>query len=114
MNELVTWSNSCTLSHERTQSYVVRDAKCEEMKDALQNDEASSCSSKGFYLEVWWCKTENELKIKEEWKATMQCCPLDEDVVEGSKCFYSSEDADRMALFARSFRKFVCFFMKKN
>ena len=44
----------------------------------------------------------------------MQCCPLDEDVVEGSKCFYSSEDADRMALFARSFRKFVCFFMKKN
>jgi len=96
-------SNLYKTAYERTQSYITRDATYEEMKDALMNDEASTYPGKGFYLVPWKCSTENELKIKEECKATIRCYPLDEDVVEGTKCFYSGEDADRMALFARAF-----------
>ena len=91
---------------------MTRGATHEEMKNALQNNEVSSCPGKGFYLEPRKCDIENALKIQEECKATTQCYPLDEDVVEGSKCFYSSEDADRVALFARDFKN-ISFFMRK-
>jgi len=87
----------------RLSSYITRNATYEEMKNALQNDEASTYPGIGFYLVPWKCNTENELKIKEECKATIRCYPLDENVEDGMKCFYSGEDADRMALFARAF-----------
>ena len=96
-------SNLYTTAYERMQSYITRDATYEEMKEALRDDEASSYPGKGFYLVPWKCNTENELKIKEECKATIRCYPLSEEVGEGMKCFYSGEDADRMALFARAF-----------
>ena len=41
----------------------------------------------------------------------MQCCFLDEDIVEGS-IFYSDEDADLVALFARAFQN--AFFNEKK
>ena len=45
-------------------------------------------------------------KIKEECKATIRCYPVDVNemkMFEGKKCFYSGEDADKMALFGRAF-----------
>ncbi|KAL3925453.1 MAG: hypothetical protein SGILL_000394, partial [Bacillariaceae sp.] len=78
----------------------------DEMKTALENDEASSYPGNGLYLVPWKCDAENEDKIKTECKATIRCYPLDaneEGLHEGKKCFYSGEDATHMALFGRAF-----------
>ena len=78
----------------------------DEMKVALEKDEASEYNGPGLYLVPWKCNAENEDKIKEECKATIRCYPTDVNeggMYEGKKCFYSGEDADRMALFGRAF-----------
>ena len=82
---------------------MTRDAAHEVMKDGSQNDGASTSPDKGFYLVPWKFNAENELKIKDECEATMRGWPLDEDIVESSRCFHSGECADRTSLFARSF-----------
>jgi len=82
------------------------DVSYEEMKLALESDEAGTFPGSGLYLVPWKCDAENEDKIKEECKATIRCYPLDknlEGMVEGKKCFYSGEDATHMALFGRAF-----------
>ena len=106
-------SNLHASAHERTQSHVTIDDVHEEMKDASQNDEALTCPSKGFYLVSWTCNAENELKIKEEYEATMRCCPLDEDIVEDSRCFIVVKVLIARLFLLALFRMFVCFFMKK-
>ena len=78
----------------------------EEMKTALETDEASGYPGNGLYLVPWKCDAENEDKIKTECKATIRCYPLDANqpgMVDGKKCFYSGEDATHMALFGRAF-----------
>jgi prolyl-tRNA synthetase len=78
----------------------------DEMKKALENDEASSYPGNGLYLVPWKCDAENEDKIKMECKATIRCYPLDvneKGLFVGKKCFYSGEDATHMALFGRAF-----------
>lgn len=78
----------------------------DEMKTALENDEASSYHGSGLYLVPWKCNAENEDKISAECKATIRCYPLDANeakLYEGKKCFYSGEDATHMALFGRAF-----------
>jgi len=85
---------------------ITEDVSYEEMKTALESDEASSYPGKGLYLVPWKCDAENEDKIKTECKATIRCYPLEangEGAVEGKKCFYSGEDATHMALFGRAF-----------
>jgi prolyl-tRNA synthetase len=78
----------------------------EEMKNALDNDEASSYPGSGLYLVPWKCDADNEDAIKTECKATIRCYPLDVNEAgmhKGKKCFYSGEDATHMALFGRAF-----------
>jgi prolyl-tRNA synthetase len=90
----------------RLSNGITEDASYEEMRDALDNDEASSYPGTGLYLVPWKCDAENEDKIKTESKATIRCYPLDsnsEGLHEGKKCFYSGEDATHMALFGRAF-----------
>lgn len=85
---------------------ITEDATYEEMKAALENDEASSFHGSGLYLVPWKCNAENEDKISTECKATIRCYPLDANeakLYEGKKCFYSGEDATHMALFGRAF-----------
>jgi len=82
------------------------DATYEEMKSLLVNDEASKFPGAGLFLVPWKCNAENEERIKEECKATLRCYPSevnDMKMWEGKKCFFSGEDADRMALFGRAF-----------
>jgi prolyl-tRNA synthetase len=82
------------------------DITYEEMKNALEGDEASGYPGKGLYLVPWKCDAENEDNIKTECKATIRCYPLDANqpgMVDGKKCFYSGEDATHMALFGRAF-----------
>jgi prolyl-tRNA synthetase len=82
------------------------DVTYQEMKEALENDEASSYDGPGLYLVPWKCDAENEEKIKTECKATIRCYPLDANEAglhNGKKCFYSGEDATHTALFGRAF-----------
>ena len=81
-------------------------ATYEEMRDALEKDEASEYDGPGLYLVPWKCDADNEEKIKEECKATIRCYPTDVNEAgmhERKKCFYSGEDATHMALFGRAF-----------
>ncbi|KAL3804374.1 hypothetical protein HJC23_011302 [Cyclotella cryptica] len=81
-------------------------ATYEQMKEALEKDEASEYNGPGLYLVPWKCDATNEEKIKEECKATIRCYPTDVNEAgmwKGKKCFYSGEDATHMALFGRAF-----------
>jgi len=90
----------------RLEEGITVGATYEEMKAALQTDEASIYDGPGLYLVPWKCDAGNEDKIKEECKATIRCYPLKENsegMANGKKCFYSGEDATTMALFGRAF-----------
>ena len=90
----------------RLESSIITEATYEEMKIALEADDAKSYPGVGLYLLPWKCDAENEDKIKEECKATIRCYPLAENeagMAKGKKCFYSGEDATHMALFGRAF-----------
>jgi prolyl-tRNA synthetase len=78
----------------------------DEMKNALERDEASVYPGVGLFLVPWKCNAENEDKIKEDCKATIRCYPIAENesgMYKGEKCFYSGQDATHMALFGRAF-----------
>ena len=91
----------------RLEQGITEGVTYQEMKEALESDEASSYPGKGLYLVPWKCDAENEDKIKTECKATIRCYPLDANsdaaALEGKKCFYSGDDATHMALFGRAF-----------
>ena len=91
---------------ERLAAGITLDASYDEMKTALESDEASAYPGNGLFLVPWKCDAENEDKIKTECKATIRCYPLDVNnagMHVGKKCFYSGEDATHMALFGRAF-----------
>lgn len=90
----------------RLESSVTKDVSYEEMKIALEGDEASAYPGAGLFLVPWKCDAVNEDKIKEECKATIRCYPLMENeagMAAGKKCFYSGEDATHIALIGRAF-----------
>jgi len=98
--------NLFTTAKKRLEESTTKDATYEEMKHALEGDEASTYPGSGLYLVPWKCDAENEKKIKEECKATIRCYPISENepgAVEGKKCFYSGDDATHFALFGRAF-----------
>jgi len=91
---------------ERLSAGITSDVTYEEMKAALEDDEASIFPGKGLFLVPWKCDDGNEAKIKEDCKATIRCYPMDANekgLHKGKKCFYSGEDATHMALFGRAF-----------
>jgi prolyl-tRNA synthetase len=64
----------------------------------------SKIAEGGFFLAPWKDNAENEVKIKEDCKATIRCFPMDsQHEAIDKKCFYSGEDADKIALFARAY-----------
>jgi prolyl-tRNA synthetase len=93
-------------AEQRLRDGTTTDVVYDEMKAALEPDEASLYPGRGLYLVPWKCDATNEAKIKEECKATIRCYPLDTNeagLQKGKKCFYSGEDATHMALFGRAF-----------
>ena len=65
-------------------------------------DEFKAVVADGF-ARVWWAGSdEDELKVKEETKATIRCIPMDQPGGEG-KCFYTGKPAKEMAIFARAY-----------
>jgi prolyl-tRNA synthetase len=64
-----------------------------EMKEAVKDG----------FVRVWWDgTTKDEMKIKEETKATLRCLPLDKPEGKGS-CIYSGRETDRVAVFGRGY-----------
>jgi prolyl-tRNA synthetase len=59
--------------------------------------------AEGGFLRVHWAgNSEDEDKIKEETKATIRCFPLDREEERG-RCFYTGDETDRIAIFARAY-----------
>ncbi len=55
------------------------------------------------FARVWWAGDDaDELKIKEDTKATIRCIPIDQPGGEGT-CFYTGQPAKEMAVFARAY-----------
>lgn len=53
----------------------------------------------GFVMAYWAGSSEDELKIKEETKATIRAIPFNQEAGTG-KCFYTGQPATQKALFA--------------
>lgn len=67
----------------------------EEFKEVL--------ATKGGFIRAFWAGSdEDEIRIKEETKATIRCYPFDHDGSEGT-CFYTGKKTTRVAVFARAY-----------
>ncbi len=67
----------------------------EEFKEVL--------ATRGGFIRVFWAGSdEDEIRIKEETKATIRCYPFDHDGSEGT-CFYTGKRTTRVAIFARAY-----------
>ncbi len=55
------------------------------------------------FARVWWAGSDaDELKVKEDTKATIRCIPMDQPGSEGA-CFYTGKPAKEMAIFGRAY-----------
>jgi prolyl-tRNA synthetase len=55
------------------------------------------------FARVWWAGSDaDEIKVKDETKATIRCIPLDQPGGEG-RCFYTGKPATEQAIFARAY-----------
>jgi prolyl-tRNA synthetase len=74
----------------------------ERTRDVTNYDEFQEAVAVGF-ARCWWAgSNEDEVKIKEETKATVRCFPFDQPG-GGGTCFYTGKPADRIAVFGRSY-----------
>lgn len=92
-------------AEQRLHARILRVDCYEDMRKVLSQDEAQGDGG-GFFLVPWRDCAANELKIKEDCKATLRCFPYDYNQTApgpGVKCFYSGDAATHMALFARAF-----------
>jgi prolyl-tRNA synthetase len=82
------------------QATEFRDAN---IHDVTSYDELKRVVDEGGWARAWWSPNDaNERKIKEETGVTIRCFPF-EQPGGGGKCFYTGENAERMALFARAY-----------
>ncbi len=55
------------------------------------------------FARAWWAgNNEDELRIKEETKATIRCFPLEQPEGKG-RCFYTGREANQLAIFSRAY-----------
>ena len=55
------------------------------------------------FARVWWAGSDaDELRVKDETKATLRCIPLDQPEGEGV-CFFTGKPAKEMAIFAKAY-----------
>lgn len=74
----------------------------ERTRDVTNYDEFQEAVTTGF-ARCWWAGgNEDELKVKEETKATIRCFPFEQPGGRGT-CFYSGKRAERIAIFGRSY-----------
>jgi prolyl-tRNA synthetase len=74
----------------------------ERVLDVTNYDEFQEAIAGGF-ARCWWAgSNEDELKVKEETKATIRCFPFDQPGGNGT-CFYTGKRAGQVAIFGRSY-----------
>jgi prolyl-tRNA synthetase len=74
----------------------------ENTHDVDNYDDFKEITKKGFAL-VWWAgDNEDEVRVKEETKATIRCFPFDQPGGTGI-CFYTGKPATRVAIFGRAY-----------
>jgi prolyl-tRNA synthetase len=82
------------------QATTFRDANIYDVKNY---DELKQVVEAGGFARGWWAENGvNEKQIKEETQATHRCYPLVQSGERG-QCFYSGEDTERVALFAKAY-----------
>ena len=73
------------------------------IQDVSNYDEFKEVVDSGQWARGWWHEDDDaERRVKEETGATLRCLPFDQPG-EAGKCFYSDEDAKRVALFAKAY-----------
>jgi prolyl-tRNA synthetase len=78
---------------------LFRDAHTQEPQDYEGFKEAV----KDGFARVWWAgDNDDELRIKDETKATIRCFPIEQPEGTG-KCFYTGREAKQLAIFARAY-----------
>jgi prolyl-tRNA synthetase len=85
----------------RMKSRIAENNSYQVMKAKLLDKQSS-----GFFIVPWRCNAANEVVIKDDCKATIRCYPFENNQQppsQGTKCFYSGEQATHYALFARAF-----------
>ncbi len=71
--------------------------------EARNYDEFKEIIAAGGFVRAPWAGTsEDELRVKEETKATIRCFPFDAEG-EGGTCFYTGKKAGRIAVFGRAY-----------
>ncbi|MCB8921034.1 MAG: proline--tRNA ligase [Ardenticatenaceae bacterium] len=74
----------------------------ENTHDVTNYDEFKTAVQTGF-ARVWWDgSNQEELKVKEETKATIRCFPLEQPEGSGT-CFYTGRPANKIAIFGRAY-----------
>jgi prolyl-tRNA synthetase len=74
----------------------------ERTRDVTNYEAFQGAIASGF-ARVWWAgDNEDELKVKEETKATIRCFPFEQPGGSG-KCFYTGKPASQIAIFGRSY-----------
>jgi prolyl-tRNA synthetase len=74
----------------------------EHTRDVTSYDKFKEAIETGF-ARVWWDGTnEDELRVKEETRATLRCFPLEQPDGTG-RCFYTGRTATRVAIFGRAY-----------
>jgi prolyl-tRNA synthetase len=75
------------------EEHTFEPADYESFKEAVKNG----------FARVWWAgDNDDELKVKEETKATIRCIPFEQPEGSGT-CFFTGKPADRVAVFARAY-----------
>jgi prolyl-tRNA synthetase len=72
------------------------------ISEPANTDDFKAAVEKGF-ARVWWAGSDDdEVRVKEETKATIRCIPSDQPGGEG-RCFYTGKPAKEIAIFARAY-----------
>ena len=74
----------------------------ENTHDVANYDEFKEAIKTGFARGWWAGDNDDELRVKEETKATMRCIPFDQPGGSGT-CFYTGKPATRVAIFGRAY-----------
>lgn len=86
--------NLFNIAKKRMDDNTVRVESYNEFKQAIED--------KKFVLGYWAGSSDDEAKLKSETMATVRCFPFEHEG-ESGKCFYTSKEGAKLALFARSY-----------
>jgi prolyl-tRNA synthetase len=79
-----------------------REFASQRTREAASYDEIKEAVEQGFALSFWCGDPEDEVKLKEDTKATTRCIPLDQEESQGV-CGICGKRATKKAIFGRAY-----------